>query len=144
MNSLIILESVYRTLIDDMSRHPPESGAIIGVNADCKNVIVTSWLDTIAGSGKISYRPSYEKINEVVADWHSHGITFGGIVHSHRAEYPHLSPADLASANLIMKQNHLEKIILGLFYDNTFDVYYAFQAQEKCASVAKTIMFIHR
>lgn len=130
MDHIILQSDVYKTLVESIGNQEPECGAIIGISSERRNMVTAVWVDEIAGNGKASYRPSRHPIDTVVASWKTQGIDFGGIFHSHKIGFPKLSSADLASACRIMKSNHLNRMIMGLFCGTTMDVYWVFPTKE--------------
>lgn len=55
--------------------------------------------------------------------WMKEGIRFLGIVHSHPARSPQLSPSDVKYASLLLNRNQMSEILMGVVSDNALHIY---------------------
>ena len=120
---IAITSKAYERLRETVGKLPPETGALIG---EVSSIITQVWFDERAGSGQEYYKPSFAEAEEVVCGWQEKGIHFAGVVHSHIADYPTLSPMDLRSALAIMHENHMPSILLGLYCESSLSFYQVF------------------
>lgn len=119
MNTVYIAETVvneiYRTMISDTC----ECGGILGMN---RNGVITHYcFDYFAEqSDRNEYRPSVERLNSVIQEWHQEGVHFCGIIHSHPYGRSELSMADRLYAEEILQCNfYLDKIYLPILIEGS-------------------------
>lgn len=75
-----IKADIYRKLISETPVPPPETGGILGRQAD----VVTQYFPDCGNSPfPAHYRPDVMKLNRVIAGWQAEEIAFCGIYHSH-------------------------------------------------------------
>ena len=113
MSTVIIDSIVLKSMREVLCKYPAECGGVIACNPD--GIIVDFYFDHEAGTGNMFYSPSVSAINEVVNNkWHSGGLRFAGVAHSHPEKsklYP--SNSDLRAAERILLNNEgLEEILL--------------------------------
>ena len=113
MSTVIIDSIVLKSIREALCKYPAECGGVIACNSD--GIIVDFYFDHEAGMGNMFYSPSVSAINEVVNNkWHSGGLRFAGVAHSHPEKsklYP--SNSDLRAAERILLNNEgLEEILL--------------------------------
>lgn len=112
--------AAYQMLCTTVGKAVPEAGAILGWDGTC---VTKVWFDESAGVGKPMYRPSCPEVECAVNGWLQSGLQFAGLVHSHVAQYPQLSPMDLRSAIYIMDENKLTYMLMGLFCGGRLKMY---------------------
>ena len=94
----------------------PEMGGILGSNT---NKIITDYHHDITGQTTArNYTPDINKLNNVILQWHLHGIEFIGFVHSHSAYKKTLSLVDIRYAEKIKRCCGLTEILMLLFIPN--------------------------
>jgi len=101
----------------------PESGGILGVNADC---LVTEFhFDNTGVTAKRIYVPDTERLNVVICEWSLRGIKFVGFVHSHSEGKKNLSAVDIHYAEKIKRYCALSEILMLLYLpaDESFHQY---------------------
>ena len=92
----------------------PEMGGILGSNT---NKIITDYHHDITGQTTArNYTPDINKLNNVILQWHLHGIEFIGFVHSHPKGYKYLSPRDFEYANEIKKACEMSEILMLIIF----------------------------
>ena len=116
MNRVTLTRSAFERLTETVGSLPSESGAAIGAEQDHPDLISRVWFDEEAGWGSRFYTPSREGLETAVRQWQQEGCSFRGIVHSHPADQPTLSPMDLRAGAAFMAANGLPEILLGLFH----------------------------
>lgn len=123
MNTVTLTRSVFERLAETVGALPAESGAAIGADRNCPELISRVWFDEPAGWGSRFYVPSAQALEDTVRQWEREGCSFRGIVHSHPAGRPELSPMDLRAGAAFMAANGLPEILLGLFCEGAFSLF---------------------
>ncbi len=90
---MIILQSVYHTLLYGFPAVPPEAGAILGIK---KGIVCTCSLDCSQMiTDRAIYTPNVALINRTIQQWKENDISFCGIAHSHPSGEEQLSGSDI-------------------------------------------------
>lgn len=107
MLNLIPLSRARRQkLLKSLSSLPIEFGGIIGAR---KNKIVCFYADP-SYQGNDFYVPNVDILNRVICDWHTEGIRFAGIVHTHPNGFHFLSADDKKYACDIIETCRIEYV----------------------------------
>ena len=116
---------IERSILEDMMRYMAaeknfkEKGCILGAE---KGIVTRVYLDVRGDSTACSYCPS-DVVDNVIHVWHSCGINFVGIVHSHRRSLM-LSEGDHAFIRRLFALNpRMERFFLGVIMEGRFVLY---------------------
>ena len=118
-SKIIIKSELYLEIIAYFSSSPPEKGGIFGGNC---NVITHFNKDPISKQCLGCYIPSVNYFNPIITMWENNGITFMGLIHSHRRKAI-LSEPDLNYAAKIINASG-RSVILGVFVYETNKLYF--------------------
>ena len=97
-----MLDDVWRQIHQTLGALPAETGGVLGAS---NNVICRFYYDYDSTSSSVIYRPNAKKIQAVLKDWQTDGISFCGIIHSHARACDKLSFRDIAFAQAILEFN---------------------------------------
>lgn len=87
-----ISQNVYLKILNNYPVPPPEQGGILGI----KNGTICEYYHDNSSNvtDRAVYEPDVNVLNQVIKDWHEHGIQFAGIIHSHLIGQNTLSSGD--------------------------------------------------
>ena len=91
----------------------PETGGILGV--DETGIVTKFYYDSTGITAKLRYIPDVKKLNAVIQNWATEGVSFVGFVHTHHKGAEKLSALDIEYAEKIKKQCSLSEILMLLY-----------------------------
>lgn len=116
---------IERSIFEDMMRYMAaeknfkEKGCILGAE---KGIVTSIYPDVRAYTTRNSYHPS-GAVSKVIKIWHSCGINFVGLVHSHKRSLM-LSEGDHAFVRRLFALNpRMERFFLGVIMEGRFVLY---------------------
>lgn len=107
-----IQASLLEQMIQDIPDTPPETGGILGGRDDV--VTVYSLDKGLLTCAPCCYAPDTARLNGIISEWQSRGISFLGIFHTHFYGVESLSKGDKAYIARIMEA--MPPCILSLYF----------------------------
>lgn len=116
---MFIALPVWREVQSTLGRYPPECGGILGMK---DHTITEFFFDYTAVHKNNAYFPCTDILNQKIIQWHSAGIQFCGMIHSHPKSDLRISQNDIFFARCIIQQNRtiLNKVYFPIV-SSTYD-----------------------
>lgn len=114
-NDKILNYRIDKTVLENIQKslRIPETGGILGID---ENGIVTKfYYDSTGITSKLRYIPDVKKLNTVIENWTTEGVSFVGFVHTHPKGAEKLSELDIEYAEKIKAQCSLSEILMLLY-----------------------------
>lgn len=108
-------------VMKQMDQYQYETGAIIG--SDSSGTIGRFFFDQGKETTTDVYSPDTNRLNSILDGYHSKGIEFRGMMHSHRSKCE-LSYADIEYAVSILNTNHLKSVFMPVYVLDTRQVFW--------------------
>lgn len=109
--TVVIPAKVEAALRQNLENRQVEQGGILGASGGEISHFVP---DTAACCDQNLFQPS-DEMNRVIAQWAQQNVAFAGLIHSHPADRPQLSTADLMYVTKLLQGNpQLPAVIMGI------------------------------
>jgi len=138
MNHLNIPREILKQIMSTIGTNPVESGGIFAIHG---NTISDYYFDAEAGVGNRFYRPSMNTLTAKGTKWIQDGQTFGGFIHSHRAQYSELSPMDIVTAEMTMSVNNMKSLFMAIICEKKLYLYRVTARPQENTSVVENCEF---